>query len=303
MADFDDRGFAAVNAFFGHSGATASQSDPRANTDVSSTAALSTAAHRNRRQGVGAIASTTETKAAAHVAKRVLQVGNKRKHDDDEEDLAVHAKLEYESGDDEEDRGRTAIESKAVVASTALAVTAKKIAQGAGSKKKKKGKRERQQQVLDGSTPQDKVAETVKSDDQGPNVSVALGDEHNAENSDNKGKKRKRTKVRSRQKNIYKDKREHKPEHLVPGNKEYQGRPLSEATRTKLQLPPSKAAQNVSTLRSHWNQDDDTGGPDMDTKPLAAELTVNESKLDQPHPTRPKRMKDPNKRPKYKNLL
>ena len=48
--------------------------------------------------------------------------------------------------------------------------------------------------------------------------------------------KRKRRKVRSKQKNIYKDKREHKPEHLIPGSKNYKGKPMTAETRKKLGL-------------------------------------------------------------------
>ena len=58
----------------------------------------------------------------------------------------------------------------------------------------------------------------------------------------NKKRKPKRRKVRSKQKNIRKDTRgmHEKPKHLRVGASNYQGRPLTDETRAKLNLAPSK---------------------------------------------------------------
>eukprot|EP01039_Chlorochromonas_danica_P001170 gene1170-1277_t len=55
-------------------------------------------------------------------------------------------------------------------------------------------------------------------------------------------KKRKRVKTRSKQKNIRRDNRPEsaKPVHLLPGSKEYKGRPLTPETKAILHLPPTK---------------------------------------------------------------
>lgn len=55
-------------------------------------------------------------------------------------------------------------------------------------------------------------------------------------------KKRKRVKTRSKQKNIRRDNRPEsaKPAHLLPGSKEYKGRPLTPETKAILHLPPTK---------------------------------------------------------------
>ena len=73
---------------------------------------------------------------------------------------------------------------------------------------------------------------------------------HGGTNGANKKRKPKRRKVRSKQKNIRKDTRgmHEKPKHLRVGASNYQGRPLTDETRAKLNLAPSKTQTNYATI-------------------------------------------------------
>ena len=102
--------------------------------------------------------------------------------------------------------------------------------------------------------------------------------------------------MRSRQKNIYKDKREKKPDHLVVGNKDYKGRPLTAETRAKLNLPASKSSSQVGASSSWKSSWDDAPESTIDAMPLAVEVedkVVNDKK--------PKK-KSRKKQSKYKNI-
>jgi hypothetical protein len=115
------------------------------------------------------------------------------------------------------------------------------------------------------------------------------------------GKKAKRRKVRSKQKNIRKDSRplSAKPEHLRLGNSQYSGRPLTKETRQKLHLPASK--NSIHRQLSH----------DRKRKPiihheLTPEYTANESKIDNildPDANIVSGESSKRKKSKYKNLI
>jgi hypothetical protein len=100
------------------------------------------------------------------------------------------------------------------------------------SKKKKTGKKERQAEMSH-PPPQSQGAAPME---------VAV--ENDSSEVASKAK-RKKQKIRSRQKNIYKDTRlaQHKPSHLILGRPDFQGRPLTPETRARLNLPPSRSSR------------------------------------------------------------
>jgi len=65
--------------------------------------------------------------------------------------------------------------------------------------------------------------------------------------------KRKRKKVRSRQKNIRKDNREVKPSHLIVGNDDYKGRPMTKETCEKLGIQSKKSEDGKKNLKRKGN--------------------------------------------------
>jgi len=81
-----------------------------------------------------------------------------------------------------------------------------------------------------------------------------------------KGRKRK---VRSKQKNIRKDSRplSAKPQHLRLGNKHYAGRPLTQETRKRLDLPPSKASlHRIISKKGIQSHNHDTAKINLDVQ-------------------------------------
>jgi hypothetical protein len=206
--------------------------------------------------------SATKSLSSDLLSKKILNVGRKRgrdnSNDDDEyegdgvDDHGVHDA-------DEVDGGRTSIVKK-----TKPSAWKKAGGKEKDSKPKKKlGKKERERQklaakneVLDADANQEHsaITETTASTKE---------KEHNDIKHSGSTKcpitKKKRRKVRSKQKNIYKDKRsvDEKPVHLIPGNSNFRGRPMTEATREKLNLPAP------SPRNKHRNKftNKDTGDP------------------------------------------
>jgi hypothetical protein len=254
MPDFDGTGFSAVDRFF--------EKDTKATSNIvgniTTTAPVQSG---NARLGVGAKPSKA-TALSQPISNRILQVGKKRQIDQDDEDAAIVP--QDDDDDDEEDVGRTAIStSKTVI-----------INQTITEPKKKKGKKERQQ--VTGEQPAASTSEKVKF-----TIDRTGGD----------GPKRKRPKIRSKQKNVVKDTRPTKPLHLQAGHKDYQGRPLTVATKTKLNLPIEKVVNNtidddVNVL--HYN---------ADAVPLAADRIHSDSSK-----TKGRKDNSTNKK-KYRNLL
>ena len=291
MAEFDKRGFAAVDAFFGG----ASTADR----------AAASLHHTQQQESVGprhlGLGATTSAKARSNehgMNKRILQVGRKRQRDVSDDD---DKSSEVSGEDQEEDLGRTAIDQNqpSTVPVSAVALAKEVVA---GRKKKKKGKKER---ALDRATKERQEDDAVATRDEEPNDSNEKS--LDSEGVDGKSKKRKRRKVRSRQKNIYKDKREKKPEHLVPGNKNYQGRPLTAETRTKLNLGPARSV-TVKESRGDWENSWTEGPQDssIDALPLAVDApraetgTSMENRAERLASTSNTRSKK--KKSKYKNL-
>ena len=284
MAEFDRRGFAAVDAFFREEEEKVSSTQEASGAPVASD-------HDHdgrrgpRRLGLGATISTKSpshngsSKLVSGMNKRILQVGKKRPRDasEDEEEKS----LVSEDGEDvDDDLGRTAmagLSSTSVPKSAALLAKESVDMRIKKQKKRKKGKKERalekattKEIAIDQPRPVGKQEATVtegRSDD----------------NDQPRPQKRKRRKVRSRQKNIYKDKREKKPDYLVPGKRNYQGRPLTTETRIKLNLGPSRQRSTINddkkerTTGEDWNSsswadfDETQWGTTIDSLPLVVD--------------------------------
>lgn len=242
MADFDRSGFAAVDEFFGRvdcapSNAFVSESSLRGG--------------GKKRLGVGGAATTPAAPfTEALTSKRILQVGSKRRRrqgfgdDHDHGEDGIEDAEQPKSDEEEEvEEGRTTIDNKKKTAFAILAESAHIATKSIGPgliKKKKMGKKERQ--IHAESNELESQEETVNTRD---NDDV-IGHEK---------KKRKRRKVRSRQKNIRKDNRDVKPAHLIPGQGRYLGRPLSEETRARLNMPTIVKSPFAGDVW-HGNDDD-----------------------------------------------
>ena len=108
-------------------------------------------------------------------------------------------------------------------------------------------------------------------------------------------KKQKRRKVRSKQKNIRKDNRKTKPDHLIVGQKKYQGRPLTAETRARLHLPEPKLRAPYILQSPH---DDEMG---IEGAGLAIDDLLEDSG-EQVETTLKKKANKNSKKPRYKNL-
>jgi hypothetical protein len=295
MAAFEGDGFAAVDAFFGKSSTPSTSRKEAAAASELLQAQSEPTQQGPKRLGLGADAGAREEKdskavsASNPLTKRLLQVGTKRKlsqkrdaddYDDDNDD--DQADKDDDDDDGDEEGGRTAIEERApTVALVSAAILAKEAAElKAASKKKKKGKKERQKEGAD-------AAEVAGKDE---------SQEATEDAPDNGAPKRKRTKIRSRQKNIYKDTRAEKPSHLIPGKHNYQGRPMTLETRKRLNLPLEKESSAMESWSSNWN-DDQPKDAAVDTMPLAVDAVTEEQQ-----PSEEKKKKKKAKKSRFKNL-
>jgi hypothetical protein len=270
MAEFDNTGFSAVNDFFGEN----------TQEKKSSVAPQQAQQPKTKRRGVGSTLAP-KTQNQDLISKRVLKVGTKRNRDNDDEEEDVTAK---EDDDDEEDAGRTAITPKErPINVNAPGKEQDQVANKEGGSKKL-GKKERERVKKEAEEAAAAGTET-KSEDM---EDTGVAEEEQDDNNEKGGKKKKRRKIRSKQKNVYKDSRslEEKPKHLVPGKRLYQGRPLTSETRTKLGLPAPKPR--------HY----EAPAP-MNTSEKGIKLAV-EDLLDDAKPSQKASKKK--KRPKYKNL-
>jgi hypothetical protein len=192
---------------------------------------------KEHRLGVGVPSQQANKETSGlDFGKRILQVGKKRGLQQQAEDDEVNEKSDHDS-DEEEDLGRTSIvettlKKQKTTAPSNEPLTSKK-------RKQKKTKNDKASKVADTDSQDD----LVNTNDMSSNDALGLVidrtgiDLESVAAESAKPNLRKRKKVRSRQKNIYKDKREHKPEHLIPGSKNYKGKPITPETRKKLNLP------------------------------------------------------------------
>lgn len=291
-AEFDVSGFSAVDKFFGN--------DETKNKSTISSSSATKEGHvvgskgKRRRGGVGTSTDVDDASkkllSSDALSKKILNVGRKRRSrednvDDDEEDEDYIDGGDHGVNDDDDemiDGGRTNIVEKSTlskkgksVAGSSDKLTNDQAIVGSKNPKKKLGKKERQRQKQQEETSaaatQVEVFEPVaensahEQDDETRDSaaedtkdSAGLITHNNTEKYP--GAKKKRKKVRSRQKNIYKDNRtkDEKPAHLTRGNPNYQGRPMTEATREKLNLPPPTKKIRPSYNNSSKNQDGNT---------------------------------------------
>ena len=276
MAEFDNTGFSAVNDFFGD------------NTQEknSSVAPQQGQQPKTKRRGVGSTLAP-KTPNQDLISKRVLKVGTKRNRENDDEEEDVTAK--DDDDDDEEDAGRTAITPKErPVNVNAPEKEQVKVTANKEGGSKKLGKKERERVKKEAEEAAAAGTETKNEDMEDTGVAEAE-EEDDTNKKGNSNNKKKRRKIRSRQKNVYKDSRslEEKPKHLVPGKRLYQGRPLTSETRTKLGLPAPKPRHYEAP--APMNTSGDKG----------IKLAV-EDFLDDEKPS--KKSSKKKKRTKYKNL-
>jgi hypothetical protein len=226
-------------------------------------------------------AAPSQTVQKEDLAKRILRVGKKRSLGDEEEEIDHHVE------EDEEETGRTGIapkEKKPAPQDEVIDTGKRKL-----GKKERKRLLEQQQQ-----SASVEAKEGGGDSSNSPQEGVPEGEVTTDKNEEatTKTNKKKRRKVRSRQKNIFKDTRssEEKPDYLVPGGRAaYQGRPMTEGTRDKLNLPKSKARELFVVDRSPVESNDDAGIK------LAVDDLLDEKKKS----SKPKKKKS---KKKYKNL-
>ena len=272
MVKLNEDAFAAVNAAF---------------PDANKTATQATASNNNRnvattggsRKGVGASAVESNVSAGTSdiINKRVLQIGSKKRkmlaqEEDDEEDqhsversfddkkkpsftMINHAS---DDEDDEEDLGRTSIDKESRRSINPPSVEQHSLPEAGKKKKKKLGKKEREAEK------KESFEEVVTSDTtpEKPVKKEILCGTNEVEDEMQKTKKRKRPKVRSKQKNIRKDTRVNKPAHLIPGNGDYRGRPITAETRKRLNMAESRRETKLKAYWSNQNNKSNTDGPE-----------------------------------------
>lgn len=287
MGDFDGQAFAAVDAFFAQK--TLGVSSERVKTTKAHVS--NSTPNKRQRLGVGAASSEDRTNGATGslhqvVEKRIVQVGAKRNRQ-----LNLEGEVDGHQSvpdDDEEDLGRTAIHSDKSETTKAAMVSAVARARSSAEKrvkKKKKGKKERARERSSGGGATSVAAPVLDSKDRSQETEQQKNDEQDQPRQ----KKKRYKKVRSRQKNIVKDNRSQKPKHLEFG-KDYRGRPLTAATRAKLNLPETR--ETGGRWESNWN--------DEDTGVLAGDDEEGGSPVDPKQPTQSRKRK---KSSKYKNLV
>lgn len=333
MVQLKTNAASAVAAFFGHD-----ESNSNVNpsgiavllTDHEATGTEQTLSHGkgvNRKLGVGAAAPKVDVidKAMDNVAK-LLKIGKNRKRGSHEEEEDVDGITgQSESSDDEED-GRTAVgKSKCVSKTDIIDVQLKK-------KKSKKQKKDNNS----GSESSQITKDEYKHDDKCSGISANPHQTERLEcleayrkqrlmSSSGPGSSGKRSKVRSKQKNIRKDTRGYKkPRHLIPGDSEFTGRGLTAATRAYLGLPEK---QNVVAIRHSSSASKGGNYPSTNSNSCLSDLAVdslladvgqfeardenketlgNTSKMSMEKKQRSQREGDKDrkksKRPKYKNL-
>ena len=229
---------------------------------------------RRGRSGVGhSVPSSSSDKANEALRQTLLKVGRKKRlrdgnYDDDDDEACDDddrenngAKHGLHADDDLDDElGRTAIAAEKVEKPPGTKMTLQ-------SNNKKLGKKERMklkklQKEGEGSTSADGYSakpciNNESTDDANTAISQDTLQQHCEVQDQNprQQQKRKRRKVRSRQKNIYKDHRsnEEKPSHLIPGSKNYQGRPITEATRKRLGIPTKSTTSTTNKGKNSFH--------------------------------------------------
>ena len=268
MVKLNEDAFAAVNDAFPDAAKNAFQKSASGNPNNAATT-------DGARKGVGASAvessaSGADTSDVIH--KRLLKIGSKKRKtlvqeeeerkedqqgaqknfDDRKKPCSTNMDLDSDDDDDEEDLGRTAIDKGSKSVSTPPSLEQQNVPESGKRKKKKLGKKEREAEKSVSTEP-------VVADDSAekPARKEILCGADAIEDQAKNTKKRKRPKLRSKQKNIRKDTRVNKPAHLVPGNGDYRGRPLTAETRKRLNMAESR---RETKLKAYWSNQNRSGG-------------------------------------------
>jgi len=244
------------------------------------------------RVGVGAGPNKNDnatTKYQLHnlLARQALNVGRKRSRENsteisskeyDVDGFSIHGSHDVDQMAD----GRTSLETN----------LGKNIDNQVNNtnQKKKIGKKERERQST-GVSIERIEADAKRGRERAGEIAITVtnkeDDSKRTGPTENKGKRRRR-KVRSRQKNIKKDFRsvDEKPAYLVPGNSNYQGRPMTQATRKKLGLPDNRDRWKSKKPEAHKSslfvidQSKDFSG-DVAGSKLAIDEFMNGIEIDQ----------------------
>ena len=300
-AEFDAAGFSALDQFFGSAG----DGGPKNKNKNNNNNALGQEKDGSRftkgnRRGVGSavpVTTTQTTPTQSDLTKKLLGVGRKRRRHGEDDDHEDDEDVEDTMVNDEEhdEGGRTTI--GAPRNSTKSSDT--------NATKKKLGKKERKklqaQSTEDTSLALGSASENQKTTE----TTGRLGDEDVAPKEEEESrKKQKRRKIRSKQKNIRKDNREQeqKPNHLVVGRRNYNGRPLTAETRAKLHLPAPKARPAPAFVEQ--SHDEDHGLVEVGRLAIDDLLEDDTGKVVETPSISgaARKTKQKSKRPKYKNL-
>ena len=260
---FDASGFSAVGSFFGKTSGEEASKTPTA---------------KKSHLGVGATSKALPQQHDSTQSK-VMKIGKRTRQEEEEDDEDDEVEQDDE---EEEEEGRTTIEDKQPKVNISSEPEKPK-------KKKKKGKKERQQEAA---TSTNEAIEPEPAVDEKPAV------EEEPVEDPSSGPKRKRRKIRSKQKNIYKDTRtmDQKPQHLRLGSQEFEGRPLTAETRDKLSLPAPKERRRPQIRTSTMK---DEGGLAIDDLLSDEHDDVGETNIEQ---KKSKKKTKARRKPKYKNL-
>ena len=289
MSEYDAAGFTAVEKFFGGDDGVRDSSSKsgvvvRNSNDVP----------KGNRRGVGSKQSFT-SKARDDLTNKLLKIGRKRRRGEDDEETNED---EIMVDEEEDEAGRTAIATQ-----TQSKISLELDTSIVEKPKKKLGKKERKrlqhQDIATDVTPS--AAEDEEKARKTHEIQVVDGDmnENDQEASGASQKKHKRRKVRSKQKNIRKDNREKKPDHLVVGRRNYQGRPLTAETREKLNIAAPKARTPFQLESSPSEDVGDVGGLGIDSL-LEEDIGMQVKAQDGDRHVKDKKKKS--KKPRYKNL-
>lgn len=286
MSEYDAAGFTAVEKFFGGGDDGARDSSSKPGLEVRN----SNDVPKGNRRGVGSKQSFA-SKGRDDLTNKLLKIGRKRRRGEDDEETNENETMVDE---DEDEAGRTAIATQ-----TQRKISLELDTSIVEKPKKKLGKKERKRlQHQDIAT--DVSPSAVEDEEKARKThEIQVVDENDQEASGASQKKHKRRKVRSKQKNIRKDNREKKPDHLVVGRRNYQGRPLTAETREKLNIAAPKARTPFQLERSPSEDVGDVGGLGIDSL-LEEDIGMQVKAQDGDRDVKDKKKKS--KKPRYKNL-
>jgi len=181
---------------------------------------------KSRRLGVGAIKKNVISKEDSTTLNKLLRVGRRKRNLQDDDDEVQSENNDTSSDDEEGIVSRTSFRSKKrhQKISNSKVIVAKK-------------------QIKNKVTPTEKTEKIPINEDQTNNCSKELKSCDNIKPNSTEGDNeafnnhKKRKKTRSKQRNIRRDNRVNKPDHLKYGSKDYKGRILTEETKAKLNIP------------------------------------------------------------------